>query len=41
MNKNELKELYPKMSEQFMETVNKSVSEGLKDNGGDYWRQHF
>ena len=22
MNKNELKELYPKMSEQFMETVN-------------------
>ena len=33
MNKNELKELYPKMSEQFMETVNKSVSEGLKDNG--------
>lgn len=33
MNKKELKELYPKMSEQFMETVNKSVSEGLKDNG--------
>lgn len=33
MNKNELKELYPQMSEQFMETVNKSVSEGLKDSG--------
>ena len=33
MNKDELKELYPQMSEQFMETVNKSVSEGLKDSG--------
>lgn len=33
MNKDELKNLYPKMPEQFMETVNKSVSDGLTVNG--------
>ena len=33
MNKDKLKDLYPKMPEQFMETVNKSVSDGLTVNG--------
>lgn len=33
MNKDELKDLYPKMPEQFLKTVDKAVSDGLKDNG--------